>query len=110
MSRSDAAFFTETGGSELLWESADKKVCVYKNGEMRVHYGDRVLRYTNDLIANGIDSDERLEEALEKGIIDFVDNPWFEVVWADCEDGVVHHNYEEAVAYAEKVELGELAQ
>jgi len=108
MSRNDAAFFTYDHGSMLVWQTEDKMVRVYKNGEMRIHYGDRVLRYTEDLDENGFDTDEKLSQATNDGLLDWWENPWFEVVWSDNEDGEIFHGYEEAVDYAKRVRSGDL--
>ena len=108
MSREDAAFFTYEGGSMLVWQTEDKMVRVYKNGEMRIHFGDNVLRYTDDLDAYGFDTDEKLKAATDDGLIDWIDNPWFEVVWEDNEEGEIFHGYTDAVDYAKKVRSGDL--
>lgn len=113
MSRNDAAFFTYDHGSMLVWQTDDKMVRVYKNGEMRIHLtqdnGDvAVLRYVNDLDEYGLDTDEKLFAAEEAGKIEWWENPWFEVVWDDNEDGEVLGGYDEAVAYALKVRRGDL--
>lgn len=113
MSREDAAFFTYDHGSMLVWQTDDKLVRVYKNGEMRINYtedsGDvSVLRYVEDLDAKGLDTDEKLAAASDSGKVEWIDNPWFEVVWEDNEEGEVLHGYTEAVEYALKVRKGDL--
>jgi hypothetical protein len=103
MAQRDAAFFTHTSGSDLIWQSDDKSVRVYKNGEMRIHYGDNVLRYSSDLYEYGIDSDEKLNAMEESGEIEWVDNPWFEIVWDENEDGEVHHDIIHAIERASAI-------
>ena len=113
MSREDAAFFTYDHGSMLVWQTEDKTVRVYKNGEMRINYteGDgtvSVLRYTEDLDYKGLDTDEKLFAAERAEKIEWINNPWFEVVWEDNEDGEISDGYTSAVEYAKKVHQGDL--
>jgi hypothetical protein len=113
MSREDAAFFTYDHGCMLVWQTDDKMVRVYKNGAMRIHLTQdngevAVLRYVNDLDEYGLDTDEKLFAAEKSGKIEWHENPWFEVVWSENEEGEVLGNYDEAVAYALKVRKGDL--
>ena len=111
MSREDAAFYTYSHGAEVLWVSSEdnpKQVRVYRNGEMRIHYKEKsgavsVLRYTQDLDEKGLDTDEKLFGAEKSGLIEWIDNPWFEVAWTDNEDGEVIGTFCEAVDYAKRV-------
>ena len=108
MSRNDAAFFTQHDGCDLVWQTTDKMVRVYKNGEMRIKFGNDIIRYTSDLDERGFDTDEKLWEATNSGLLDWIDNPWFEVVWDDNEDGEIVDGFNEAVEYALKVRRGDL--
>lgn len=105
MSREDAAFFVYDEGSLLVWKSEDESVRVYKNGSMRIHYTEpsgevSVLRYTSDLDDKGLDSDEKLRAAEESGKIEWWENPWFEVVTPDNEDGEVTDDFTSSIEYA----------
>lgn len=108
MSRNDAAFFTPYHDCDPVWFSDDKEIVIYRNGEMRVHFTEpdgstSVLRYTNDLDAKGLDTDEKLADAEKSGAIEFHNNPWFEVVYHDNEEGEVFIDFEEAKQYARRV-------
>jgi hypothetical protein len=111
MSRQDAAFYTYTHDAEVLWRpegSNPKEVRVYRNGEMRINYTEpsgeiSVLRYTGDLESRGIDSDERLRAAEESGLIEWINNAWFEVAWVDYEDGEIVGGIDEAIDYAKQL-------
>ena len=111
MSRQDAAFFTHTHDAEVLWRpegSNPKEVRVYRNGEMRINYTEpsgeiAVLRYTDDLEGRGIDSDEKLLAAEESGLIEWINNAWFEVAWVDNEDGEIVGEIDVAIAYAQQL-------
>ena len=108
MSRNDAAFFTPYHDCDPVWFSDDKSVVIYRNGEMRIHFTEpdgstSVLRYTNDLDAKGLDTDEKLADAEKSGAIEFHNNPWFEVVYHDNEEGEVFIGLDEAKRYAERI-------
>jgi hypothetical protein len=111
VSRQDAAFFTHTHDAEVLWRpegSNPKEVRVYRNGEMRINYTEPsgenvVLRYTDDLDGKGLDTDEKLRAAEESGLIEWINNAWFEVAWVDNEDGEIVHEIDEAIEYAKKL-------
>ena len=109
MSRNDAAFYTDTHDAWVIWASGDVKV--YRAGEMRIHYtrpdgSIAVLRYTGDLDDSGIDSDEKLRKAEENGLIEWIHNPWFEVVESDDEYGEVDLDYDSSIALAMKLAGG----
>jgi hypothetical protein len=108
MSRNDAAFYTQYHDSDPVWFSEDKEIVIYRNGEMRIVYEDdkgefHTLRYTSDLDDKGLDTDEKLAEANENGKIEWIHNPWFEVVYHDNEDGETFIDLPEAIEYAQKV-------
>jgi hypothetical protein len=111
MSRTDAAFYTDSHDAEVLWRpegSNPKKVRVYRNGEMRINYTEpsgeiSVLRYTQDLDEKGLDTDEKLFEAEKSETIEWINNPWFEVAWVDNEDGEIVDTLDEAIEYAKKL-------
>lgn len=108
MSRNDAAFYTQYHECDPVWFSDDKEIVIYRNGEMRIHLtkpdgSTSVLRYTNDLDDNGLDTDEKLYEADKSEVIEWVNNPWFEVVYHDNEEGEVFLDLSEAIEYAHQV-------
>jgi hypothetical protein len=111
MSRQDAAFYTYSHEAEVLWKPEGenpKRVRVYRNGEMRIHYTEpsgeiAVLRYTEDLDNKGINTDEKLREATDNGLLDWINNAWFEVSWVDNEDGEIVDGIDEAIEYAKKL-------
>ena len=108
MSRNDAAFFTQYHDSDPVWFSDDREIVIYRVGEMRIHFVEpdgstSVLRYTNDLDSKGLDTDEKLTDAEKAGKIEWHNNPWFEVVYHDNDEGEVLIDFEEAKQYAHKV-------
>ena len=108
MSRNDAAFFTQYHDSDPVWFSDDGEIVIYRAGEMRIHFTEpdgstSVLRYTSDLDEKGLDTDEKLAAAEEAGTIEWHNNPWFEVIWGENEDGEVLLDFEEAKKYARRV-------
>lgn len=108
MSRNDAAFYTQYHECDPVWFSDDKEIVIYRNGEMRIHLtkpdgSTSVLRYTSDLDDNGLDTDEKLYEADKSEAIEWIHNPWFEVVYHDNEDGEVFLDLSEAIEYAHQV-------
>jgi hypothetical protein len=108
MSRNHAAFYTQYHESDPVWLSENDDVIVLRNGEMRIHLTNAdgsgsVLRYTSDLDDHGLDSDEKLAAAEKAGTIEWHNNPWFEVIYHDNEEGEVFIDFEEAMEYARKV-------
>lgn len=75
-------------GQEEVWGTRTNPFFVIRNGEMRIHArreldGDvEIIRYTDQLIRFGIDTDEKLKEWLDKGDEYFYVsmNPWYEVL------------------------------
>jgi hypothetical protein len=109
--RQEAEFYVNSGDTESLWEG--ERYYVIRNGEMRIHMGDEIIRYTDQLIAAGIGSDKVLSALnIASGLAEthdlfrVVDSPWFEVV--DSEDptdqGEVFHALDEAVERAQVLE------
>lgn len=111
MSRQDAAFYTDSHDAEVMWRPEGdnpKKVRVYRNGEMRINYTEpsgeiSVLRYTQDLDEKGLDTDEKLYQAEADGLIEWWNNPWFEVASVDNEDGEIVDTLDEAIEYAKEL-------
>jgi hypothetical protein len=108
--RQDAVFYTHGAGSEVVWDGdPDGQFYVLRNGEMRIHYSPHsdsttVIRYTDQLEAIGVQTDEDLERFTELGeeMFTWVDNPWFEVVddTDPSDDGEVYHTLDDAVERA----------
>jgi hypothetical protein len=103
----DAAFFRDGPGPDLIATVSlgDKVVSVYCSGEMRVENLNTEERYVNaaDLIAAGIKTDRDLTISERRRDIEFIHNPWFEVV-VDGEDlDLIEHTYGSAILLAEGV-------
>lgn len=108
----DAEFFVTQPGWESVWEG--DVFSVIRNGEMRIHFGDDVIRYTDQLIAAGIGSDRvlsalNISSALAEthDLFQIIDSPWFEVVRNDdpSDMGEVFHTLDEAVERAQNLNL-----
>lgn len=99
-------FYVNSGDTESLWEG--ERYYVIRNGEMRIHYADSVIRYTDQLQAVGIKTDYALEVVMDTPAEEFdvIDNPWFEVVdSADpTDDGEVYYRLDDAVERAQVLE------
>lgn len=104
MTRQEAEFYVDCEGTQSLWEG--ERYYVIRNGEMRIHFGDEVIRYTDQLVAAGVGSDKVLSVLnIASGLAEtfdlfqIIDSPWFEVV--DSTDptdmGEVYHSLDEAV-------------
>lgn len=88
--RTNPAWWVWESSYESVWAVSDKKFFVVRNGEMRINYtlpdgSVDVIRYTNDLERKGITTDLELLDAEELGVLEFVNNAWFEV-WSVAED------------------------
>lgn len=109
--KQEAEFYVDCEGTQSLWEG--ERYYVIRNGEMRIHMGDEVIRYTDQLISAGIGSDKVLSAlnissglAETHDLFQVIDSPWFEVV--DSSDptdmGEVYHALDEAVERAQYLE------
>jgi len=69
-------------------------------GEMRIQYGDRTIRYQED-IRELINDDTELEQLQESGKLEFHNNSWFEV-WTNDADEYTEpcHSVQECFDYA----------
>jgi hypothetical protein len=115
--RQDAAFYTNETGTELVWfDPQNPRFQVIRNGEMRIYYADdlinapqhtAVIRYTDQLISAGLDTDEKLEDAaqLDETLFNWVNNPWFEVVDAHDPEYYSEPLFEldDAIGYAKEL-------
>ena len=109
--RQEAEFYVNGEGTESLWEG--ERYYVIRNGEMRIHMGDEVIRYTDQLISAGIGSDKVLSAlniscalAETHELFEIIHSPWFEVVDSSdpCDEGEVYHALDEAVERAQVLE------
>ena len=108
--RTDSAFYCWGSGFETIATvtKGDRTFCVGTNGEMRINLPDgEIYRYTEDLLAAGIDTDAKLAE-LEKNNPDeeiWINNNWFEIyeVGEDGEWWEVYDSIEEGIAAATEV-------
>jgi len=113
----DACFYAWTSEWENVWQDStlpEARFYVIRNGEMRIHARKsldaeyQVLRYTDDLVNFGITTDAELQAFADKGEDYFIwdNNPWFEVCsYKDGDENLceVFHDFDEAIAYAEKL-------
>lgn len=114
MTRQDSAFYTNSAGSEVVWENEKSpRFYVIRNGEMRIHYSPDlesqfVIRYTDQLEEIGVKTDADLEKftALGDEMFDWVNNSWFEVL--DTNDpeyySEVYNELDDAVKWAESLQ------
>ena len=101
-------------------EYKDRKISVYCDGEMRLRVWEskearidnsnlEVIRYSDRLVSAGIDTDDKLQKALDEERIEFDNNTWFDLYanddtigeggWLDC----VHYDIEEAILQASEL-------
>lgn len=109
--KQSAEFYVNEAGTESLWEG--KRYYVIRNGDMRIHMGEEVIRYTDQLISAGIGSDKVLSAlnissglAETSHLFEVINSPWFEVV--DSSDptdmGEVYDYLDDAVERAQLLE------
>lgn len=100
MTRYDSSFYTNQDAPETVWQVEGNPFFVVRNGEMRINYGEDILRYTSDLLEAGIDSDEKLYKLMDSG--SFVNNSWYEVWSTEDTDYYSEplHDIDEACQYA----------
>jgi hypothetical protein len=109
----EAEFYVTQPGWESVWEG--EHYYVIRNGDMRIHFGNDVIRYTDQLVGVGIGSDRvlsalNISSALAEthDLFQIIDSPWFEVVDREGEDDLdseVYHTLDEAVERAQRLEL-----
>lgn len=112
--RNDSAFYTNSAGSEVVWEEEGCDYYVVRNGEMRIHAINEqgvawIIRYTDQLEEFGVKDDKTLEEWSAKGnkydgIFEWIHNSWFEVYTEKDPEFFSEpiHNLDEAIAYAKE--------
>jgi hypothetical protein len=96
--RQDAAFYTNSSDYEVVWNN-NPRFSVIRNGEMRILYTPTphsdsktytTIRYTDDLEAIGIKTDEDLLENFAPTLT-WENNSWFEIIDhnnAECESEI----------------------
>jgi hypothetical protein len=98
----------------------DRTISVYCDGELRLRVWEskearidnsnlEVIRYSDRLVSAGIDTDEKLQKALDEERIEYDNNPWFDLYandesvgdqgWLNC----VHFDVEEAILQASEL-------
>lgn len=109
--KQSAEFYVNNVGTESLWEG--ERYYIIRNGEMRIHLGDEVIRYTDQLISAGVGSDKVLSAlniscalAETRDLFEVIDSPWFEVVDSQdpTDEGEVYHSLDEAIERAQILE------
>ena len=100
MARQDSSFYTNQEAPETVWQEQGNPYFVVRNGEMRINYGEDILRYTSDLIEAGIDTDQKVYELMDSG--SFVNNSWYEVWSSEDSDYYSEplHDLDTAIQYA----------
>jgi hypothetical protein len=97
--RQDSAFYTWYDSNNvacLTYEDREYSItCV---GEMRIHYKNQVLRYSDDLVNAGIKNDKDLSK-IDKAGGEWINNSWFEVYdeVAGEYTGEVYHTVQDAI-------------
>lgn len=106
--QTDSAFYCWSEGWETLVtvECGDRKFAIGSNGEMRINLpsGD-VVRYTEDLLSAGIDTDEKLVKILEDNPEAQVNNNWFEFYEVNTQEDSweVYETIEEAIEAVKEI-------
>lgn len=80
----------------------DREASVFVVGEVRVRVGDFIYRNVNQIYDFGIYTDAQLDEAVERGDIEFLNNNWFEVFEVGDDDvtGIIAHDLNGAIEAA----------
>lgn len=79
----DSVFYAEPNEEPIVAriEGGRKRdVYIIAKGTLRVEYGQHVIRTSSKLISIGINTDKKLERAINKGLIQVVQQPKFEAV------------------------------
>jgi hypothetical protein len=98
----------------------ERKISVFCDGELRLRVWEskearsnnsnpEIIRYSDRLVGAGIDTDEKLQKALDEERIEQDNNPWFDLYandhsvgdqgWLNC----VHFDVEEAILQASEL-------
>ena len=108
MTRQDSAFYTDDNSPQTVWQDRAVDYYVVRNGKMRIHARLNnesepvVIRYSDQLISYGVDSDEKLAALEGNPDFDWVNNSWFEVWGVDNEEDIdnVYDTLDEAISAA----------
>lgn len=115
--KNDSAFYTDSPGTQVVWEQEGCDFYVVRAGEMRIHAIDEkgtawIIRYTDQLEDFGVKNDEQLAEWSEKGnkydgIFEWINNSWFEVYTDKDPDYFTEplHDLEEAIEVAKTLKF-----
>ncbi len=116
--REDSAWYTYQSQHDAVCtvSNGEREITVYADGEMRVTVYDNIngddstgsstLRYCDQWREYGINNDAEIFEASENGLIDWVNNSWFDLYTNDHnvgEDGwldSVNHSLSDAIEQA----------
>jgi hypothetical protein len=91
--------------------NGERTVHIYSDGRTRVHIpyeagdwskGHHVLRYSDEWSAHNINNDKDIYEATENGLLDWINNSWFDI-YADDHLDCVQHSLTDAIASAHEL-------
>ena len=111
--REDSAWYTYSPDHHDIIatvSNGERTVHIYADGEQRVHIpyevgdwskGHHVVRSSDEWSAHNINNDKDIFEASESGLLDWINNSWFDLYadeqgWSDC----VQHTLTDAIASA----------
>ena len=109
--REDSAWYTHSADQHDIVatiSNCERTVHIYADGEQRVHLaynpadwsqGHEVIRYCDQWAQFGIKNDTDIFEMSEEGLIEWVNNSWFDL-YADDHLDCVQHTLSDAIASA----------
>jgi hypothetical protein len=112
--REDSAWYTHSADQHDLVASVsngERTVYIYADGEMRAHLpydptdwkqGHEVIRYCDQWGQHDIKNDKDIFEMSEEGLIEWVNNSWFDLYNDDHLDSV-QHTLSDAIESAHKL-------
>lgn len=107
----DAMFYKDANSYIAKVMLGEFAIEIWCDGETRVknRINDATLTYGSDLVADGFDTDVKLQEATESGDLDVVMNSWFDLYINGEHIDAVTHTIEDAVDAAIAVLQEEVA-
>lgn len=113
--REDSAWYSYSADHHDIVASVsngERTIHIYADGEVRVHLaynpadwsqGHDVIRYCDQWKQYGIKNDNDIFEMAEEGLIEWVNNSWFDLYaegqgWSDCVQHTLSDAIESAVA------------
>ena len=98
----DSVWFQNDMNPVVTVVHGNREVYVYVVGEVRVRVGDFIYKNVDEIIDFGIHTDAQLDEAVERGDIEFFNNNWFEVLERGDDDvtGIIAHDLNGAIEAA----------